>query len=99
MSSRVDVDFLTNVLGPEVATSLTDAYEHHGDGPGDSPATSGTVLAIGAAFCRYMAQLGVDHCSRPEPGTAVIEPRSAADGWERETRQPNSGSSDSSMGG
>ena len=85
ISPRVGSEFLAQVLGPDEALRITDAEEHHGGIPDDSPRTAGTVISIRAVFCEFAPEPGSNPQTRfPVVGTGVLEDRSSVDGWEPE---------------
>ncbi|HEY8372656.1 MAG TPA: DUF6578 domain-containing protein [Pseudonocardiaceae bacterium] len=72
-----------DVLGPDVAESVTHAEEHHGGLPEDAPVTTGTVTGIHAVHSRYAPRS--DESPRvlhPVPGSGQLTWVSSADGWE-----------------
>lgn len=78
---EVDREYLGAVLGIDAASTITDREDHHDldDDAGD--VTTGTVESIVAVSCRFAPQGDVLY---PVEGTAVVEPRAEADGWETE---------------
>jgi hypothetical protein len=71
---------LTDVLGPELARTVTDREEHHG-GEGTRPLT-GIVRSI-HAVCHDVAPRPGEHPRHfyPVPGTTVLTEVEIADGW------------------
>ncbi len=80
-----DRDWLTSVLGDDLARQVTHGEEHHGGLPDDAPTTSGLVARIRAVSCKF----GPDPTSVsaaapvhiPIPGTADVVDVPEADGW------------------
>lgn len=68
------------VLGEELAATLTHREDHHGGLPDDTPATTATLRSIRAASCRY--EVPAAGPRRPVAGSATLQWRHAADGWE-----------------
>ena len=81
VTSVVDREYLVNVIGEEAAAAVTDHEDHHDVAEGDVRPLSGTVRDIAAVSCHFAPQ---GRALYPVPGTAVVEMRSRADGWERE---------------
>lgn len=81
VTSAVDREYLENVIGAEAAAAVTDHEDHHDVAEGDVRPLSGIVRDIAAVSCHFAPQGRVLY---PVPGTAVVEMRSHADGWERE---------------
>jgi hypothetical protein len=78
-----DRDFLTSVLGDDIASAVTHWEEHHGGLPDDAPATAGVVRAIRAVRCRYGRNPGQpDGALYPMAGSAIITQIESADGWD-----------------
>lgn len=74
-----DVDYLAAVLGSAAdAAEVTDAEEHHSDGNEALTRVAGTVQSIIAVHCAYGGN------GYPLPGTARVESKTGADGWEPE---------------
>jgi hypothetical protein len=81
----VDRDFLGTVVGEERAAGLTHVEEHHADDAERLITLEGKVRSISAVFCRYAPRPdGPRQHLFPIPGSAVIEGRTSADGWETE---------------
>jgi uncharacterized protein DUF6578 len=78
-------DVLTDGLGAETAALLTH-YETHHQSPDDAPQpvpTRGLVKSITAAYwCVAPRPCGDERILYPVPGTALLEARDRADGWE-----------------
>jgi len=78
-------DVLTDGLGAETAALVTH-YETHHQSPDDEPQpvpTRGRVKSITAAYWRVGPRPGgSERALYPVPGTAVLEDRERADGWE-----------------
>ncbi|GEK20552.1 DUF6578 domain-containing protein [Cellulomonas xylanilytica] len=79
-----DPDWLESVLGPDVASRISSAEEHHDALPDDHPVTSGTVVEIHAAFCGYAPRGTDDRTLYPVPGSAVLQEVPHADGSDRD---------------
>jgi hypothetical protein len=78
-----DRDFLTSVLGNEIASAVTHWEEHHGGLPEDAAATAGTVRAIRAVRCQYGRSPGQpDGALYPVAESATITRIESADGWD-----------------
>jgi hypothetical protein len=75
-----DEKWLTDVLGPELARTVTHWEEHHGGG-GTQPLT-GTVQSI-RAVCHDLASRPDGHPRTlyPVPGTVALTEVQTADGW------------------
>jgi hypothetical protein len=79
---EADPDWLIAVLGPDVASTVDAAEEHHSDAARDTPTTTGTVGSIQAVHCRYGPQPGGDpRMHYPISGSGVITDVRSADGW------------------
>ena len=78
-----DLEFLSAVLGSHEADAITDIEEHHGLMQLRDEPLIGTVHGITAVFCSYAAP-STGKALYPVSGTAVLEPRERADGWEQE---------------
>jgi hypothetical protein len=85
-SSEVHRDYLSVVVGEKMAAEITHYEDHHDVSDGGTTLIVGTVRTIEAVSCRFAVQGPAFH---PVPGTAVIEPRSSADGWEKEDGELN----------
>jgi hypothetical protein len=72
------------VLGLGGAASVTDIEDHHDVEPVRDGPLVGTDRAITAVFCSYAASSPSRKALYPVPGTAQLEPRERADGWEPE---------------
>jgi len=85
---RRDLDWLVdNVLGPDAPT-VTDWYEGHPADEAGLVDATGTVGKIDAVFCRYAPRPGGNPKFRsPVPGSATIEARTKANGWEPENEE------------
>ena len=81
VASVVDREYLTNVIGAEAAAAVSDYEDHHDVAEGDVRPLSGTVRDIAAISCQFAPR---GRALYPVPGTAVVETRSRADGWEHE---------------
>lgn len=65
-----NLDWPVAVLGPETASRVDAAEEHHGGVVVDAPSTTGTVRSIKAVHCRYAPQPGGDSPALyPVPGS------------------------------
>ncbi len=80
-TKNVDRERLAIVLGAEAAAAITDREDHHDLDDDADDVTTGTVESIVAVSCRLAPQGDVLY---PVEGTAVVEPRAEADGWETE---------------
>lgn len=77
-----DLDWLTDIFGPERAAGITHAEEHHGRSE-NVAATRGRVVDIAAAACRYTAiPDGAGTRLQHVSGSGVLEPVVRADGWD-----------------
>lgn len=81
VTSAVDREYLENVIGAEAAAAVSDHEDHHDVAAGEVRPLSGMVRDIAAVSCHFAAQ---GRALYPVPGTAVVEARSRADGWEHE---------------
>jgi hypothetical protein len=81
MTSAVDREYLENVIGVEAAAAVTDHEDHDDVAGGDVRPLRGTVRNIAAVSCHFAPQ---GRALYPSPGTALVERRSRADGWEHE---------------
>jgi hypothetical protein len=81
VASAIDRDYLATVIGEDAAAKISDYEDHHHVAEGDVRPVGGTVSGIAAVSCQFARQ---DRAFYPVPGTAVVEARSRADGWERE---------------
>lgn len=77
----VDREYLATVIGEEAAAGVSDYEDRHDVSGGDVRSLSGTVKEISAVSCHFAPQ---GRALYPVPGTAVVEARSRADGWEHE---------------
>ncbi|WP_093876312.1 DUF6578 domain-containing protein [Streptomyces sp. TLI_105] len=75
---RVDPEDYADVVGERWAPAIDFREEHHGQEP-DRVAVSLEVLTIVEVHCRYETSPGMT--AFPVPGTAVLVPVEAADGW------------------
>jgi hypothetical protein len=83
-TSGVDLEFLSPVLGDDLAASITASVDNHAGADGTEVTTSettGTVHSIDAVWCDYENRDNVLH---PIGGSTTIEPRTDGDGWEPE---------------
>lgn len=81
-SPEVDQDYLGTVLGSESAAEITDYEDHHDVAEGLTVEMSGVVESIRAVSCRFAQR---DRAMYPVEGTAVVETRTDANGWEPES--------------
>jgi hypothetical protein len=77
---EVDVDWFSNLFGPEAGIDVDGAEEHHTAGLELGAATTGKVTGINAVHCRY-APSEDDRTLSPVQGSAVLAPITSADGW------------------
>jgi hypothetical protein len=83
--SDPDVDWLDLVLGPDAA-EVTDAYDGHPTTGVPVRWLTGNVVSIAAVFCRWGPTPGGDpQIHSPLRGSATVEVRSLANGWEPES--------------
>lgn len=73
-----DREWLTGLLGDQVAATVDAAEEHHGDGPLER--VEAEVTEISAVHCRYALKPGAD-ALYPVEGSSVLTPLTEADGW------------------
>lgn len=79
--SSPHVEWLTQVLGPDLAGRVDAAEEHHGIAASTS-VTVGTVASIQTVHCRYApAPDGPARHLYPVAGSGVVSPVTSADGW------------------
>ncbi|MET7757049.1 DUF6578 domain-containing protein [Streptomyces sp. NPDC005389] len=76
---EVDPEDYADVVGSERADEIDFREEHHGQGEGQAP-TSFEVVSIVEVHCRYGVPPGAT-VNYPVPGTTVLVPVKAADGW------------------
>jgi hypothetical protein len=79
-----DHGWLTDVLGPDLAATVTMAEEHHdGDHGGDWVQTvHGTITSIAAVHCRHSPLPGADpEVFHAVACSATLTPVDTADGW------------------
>ena len=76
-----DRDYLSTVLGEEMASRITDYEDHHDVSDVGAARLQGRVRSIEAVSCEFAVQGAY---LNPIPGSRVIEPRSAASGQENE---------------
>jgi hypothetical protein len=81
VAEAVDREYLATVIGEEAAATVSDYEDHHDVAGDDVRPLSGTVKEISAVSCHFALQ---GRALYPVPGTAVVEARSRADGWEHE---------------
>jgi hypothetical protein len=84
LSDRPDRARLANAVGTAVADSITHVEEHHGDQPEPCPRTTGRVVAIRSALCRYASARCDDRTLVPVSGSVRLRDVNRADGWENE---------------
>ncbi|MFE7616476.1 DUF6578 domain-containing protein [Streptomyces sp. NPDC057496] len=78
---EVDPEEYADVVGGERAAGIDFREEHHGEGEELAP-TSVEVVSIDEVHCRYEVPPGAtDRVNHPVPGTTVLVPVEAADGW------------------
>ncbi|MFJ4339402.1 DUF6578 domain-containing protein [Streptomyces sp. NPDC088915] len=78
---EADPEDYADVVGGERAGEIDFREEHHGQGEGHAP-TSVEVVSIVEVHCRYGVPPGTtDKVNHPVPGTTVLVPVKAADGW------------------
>ncbi|MET9915737.1 DUF6578 domain-containing protein [Streptomyces sp. NPDC006435] len=78
---EADPEEYTGVVGGERAAGIDFREEHHGQGEETAP-TSVEVVSIDEVHCRYEVLPGfTDQVNCPVPGTTVLVPVEAADGW------------------
>ncbi|MGW4055544.1 DUF6578 domain-containing protein [Streptomyces sp. NPDC004779] len=78
---EVDPEDYVDLVGSERADQIDFREEHHGQGAEDAP-TSLEVVSIVEVHCRYGVPLGsTSKVNYPVPGTTVLVPVEAADGW------------------
>lgn len=73
-------EWLTAVLGADLAGRVAAAEEHHGGLPGSAPVTVGTVASIQTVHCRY-APVPDGPALYPVAGSGVVSSVTSADGW------------------
>lgn len=74
LHARADPEWLATVIGQDEAATVTHCEEHH-DGGDSAVATTGTVRAIRAAYCRFAPRSSVDaHMLYPVPKSTVLTP-------------------------
>lgn len=66
---EIDDDWFVAALGPDMASRITHAEEHHDDGQDDLPEVSGRVLTITRAWGAYGPQRPGDQVHVPVPGS------------------------------
>jgi hypothetical protein len=79
-----DHEWLTDVLGPDLAATVALAEEHHdGDHDGDCvQMVHGTITSIAAVHCRYSPLPDADpKVFHAVAGSATLTPVDTADGW------------------
>ncbi|TRV81990.1 hypothetical protein FKN01_01515 [Streptomyces sp. 130] len=78
---EADAEDYVDLVGEERAGGIDYCEEHHGAEEGCAP-TSLEVLSVVEAHCRYGVPPGAtDRVNCPVPGTTVLVPVEAADGW------------------
>ncbi|MFJ2894318.1 DUF6578 domain-containing protein [Streptomyces sp. NPDC087218] len=78
---EADPEEYADVVGSERAAGIDFREEHHGQGEERAP-TSVEVVSIDEVHCRYGVPPGAaDKVNHPVPGTTVLVPVGAADGW------------------
>lgn len=82
LAAAADRDFIESVLGPEQAALVTDAEDHHEAESVRHEPLVGRVSSIEAVFCAYAPSSPEATEMYPVLGSAVVERRERADGWE-----------------
>jgi len=78
---------LIGALGPDVASGLTGAEDHHAADPGALRRVAGKVTSIRAAYCMFASRAGAERSDgRPVEGTRHLVKRRKAGGWEPDGR-------------
>ncbi|MEV7322832.1 DUF6578 domain-containing protein [Streptomyces sp. NPDC093970] len=78
---EVDPEDYADVVGSEHAVEIDFREEHHGQEEGRAP-NSLKVVSVAEVHCRYRVPPGsMDKVNHPVPGTTVLVPVKAADGW------------------
>ena len=86
LSADMDLGWLADVLGPDVASQIASCEDHHGALPEDTPVTRGKVRAIQAVRWRYGARPGGSaRTLYPVPGTGKLASVERAAGRESQT--------------
>ncbi|MDG4772993.1 DUF6578 domain-containing protein [Solwaraspora sp. WMMD792] len=81
-----NVEWLSEVLGADLAGRVDAAEEHHGGVAASVSVTVGTVASIQTAHCRYAPHAdGPDNYLYPVPGSGAVSAVSSADGWPPES--------------
>jgi hypothetical protein len=82
-----DSEGLIDALGPDVASGLTGAEDHHAADPATLREVNGKVTSIRAAYCMFASRAGTERSyRRPVEGTRHLVKRRRADGWEPDGR-------------
>ena len=84
LSDEPDRAWLANAVGSAVADSVTHVEQHHGGLPEPCPMTTGRVVAIRSALCRYAPAVADDRTLVPVAGSVRLRDVTRADGWENE---------------
>lgn len=76
-----DQEWLTSVLGDALASTVTDAEEHHASDDMTLTRLRGAVVEVKAAYCQYEASPG-QRTMLPVAGSGTTAKRVSVDGWE-----------------
>jgi len=83
-----NVEWLSEVLGPDLAARIDAAEEHHSGIDASAWVTVGTVASIQTVHCRYAPRPdGPDNYLHPVPDSGAVGAVSSADGWPPETEE------------
>lgn len=78
---EVDPEDYADMVGDELAARIDFCEEHHGQDEGRAPVLL-EVLSVDEVHCHYEVPAGsTPNIHHPVPGTTVLVPIEAADGW------------------